>query len=291
MNKNFIKKITVISLGIFLLLNACVPAKVPEKSASGIMVTVSIPPQAYFLQRIAGDQVVANVMVGPGDDPHSYEPTPDQMRSLEQSNVYFSIGVEFEHVWLDRFASVNPQMRIVDTVRGITRIPMAGGYDHDEGEPDPHVWLSPKLVESQLGIMADTLIDIDPSHETLYRKGLSALLEDILELDEYINDNLAGLTSRKVMTFHPAWNYFAQDYNLEVIAVEVGGQEPGAADLKTIIDLAKENNISVIFAQSTFSSKSAQVLAAEINAKVVLLDPLAYDWLLNMRQIADAFAQ
>ena len=285
------KTIILSLLGLVFLISACAPLTQPENQENGLVVSVSIPPQAYFLERIAGDRVTVNVMVGPGDDPHSYEPTPDQMRALAQSQLYFSIGVEFEHAWLDRFRSVNPQMQIVDTTIGIERILMTEDQDHSDAEYDPHVWLSPKLVESQVNIMAEALIGNDPANETVYRNGLQELLADIRNVDTYISASLASLASRKVMTFHPAWNYFARDFHLEVIAVEVGGQEPGAAELKRIVDLAKANQISVIFAQSTFSSRSAQALADEINAQVVLLDPLAYDWLSNMVMVADAFAR
>ncbi len=284
-------KISLILLSLVWLVSACTPVVQPEELQSNLAVSVSIPPQAYFLERIAGDRVAVNVMVGPGDDPHSYEPTPDQMRALAQSQLFFSIGVEFEHAWLDRFASVNPQMQIVDTTIGLERILMTGDQDHTEVEYDPHVWLSPKLVESQVNIMADALIKSDPINAGAYRNGVQELLADIRNVDAYISASLASLASRKVMTFHPAWNYFARDYHLEVIAVEVGGQEPGAAELKKIVDLAKTNQISVIFAQSTFSSRSAQALADEIDAHVVLLDPLAYDWLSNMMMVADAFAR
>ena len=130
-----------------LVMSACGP-KPAETNADGkLLVTVSILPEQYFVERIGGDHVAVNVMVGPGDEPHTYEPKPEQMTALSNSAAYFSIGVEFEDAWLDKIEAANPNMLMVDLIANIERMPMAAhsheeeheGEDHeDEGEEEHH---------------------------------------------------------------------------------------------------------------------------------------------------------
>lgn len=275
-------KQSIILIILFLFLSACSPIPIDKNNSNIIQVSVSIPPQAYFVERIAGDLASTNILVGSGDDPHSYEPTPRQMRSISNSQVYFAVGVEFEDAWLPRFVSANPGLLIVDTSAGIQRI--SSTDEHEEGE-DPHIWLSPKLVRFQAQSIADTLMTLDPKNQLTYQAGLDLFLMDIDRLDISISEQFSSLSFRKFLTIHPSLGYFAMDYGLEMIPVEVEGQEPGAEELSNIIDLAKENKISVIFTQQAFSSKNAQVLAEEIGAMVVVLDPLAYDWISNLQTI------
>jgi zinc transport system substrate-binding protein len=252
-----------------------------------ISVSVSIPPQAYFVERVAGDLVETNILVGAGDDPHSYEPTPRQMQSISSSQVYFSIGVEFEDAWLPRFTSAYKELLIVDTAIDIERMPMEDKHDEKNEGVDPHIWLSPKLVKLQVQIIADTLVALDPANKPTYQAGLDSFISDIDQLELAINEQFTPLSFRKFITIHPSLGYFAKDYNLEMIPVEVEGKEPGAEELSKIIDLARANKISVIFTQQAFSSKNAEVLADEIGARVVVLNPLAYEWMSNMQIIAN----
>lgn len=254
-------------------------------------VTVSIPPQRHFVERVGGDRVHVNVMVEPGADPHTYEPKPEQMRALSRSVAYFSIGVEFEAAWLDKFAAANPRLRIVDTIANIERMPMEEGEEgRSGGELDPHVWLSPELVKVQSQIIFEALAQLDPEHTGEYRANLDAFIADIDALEADIQETLAGLDSRKFMVFHPAWGYFARDFGLEQIPVEVGGQEPSARELAHLIAEAQEDGIRVIFAQPEFSTQDAEAIAREIGGEVLLISPLAPDWLENMRRVAQTFA-
>ena len=266
-------------------------------------VTVSIAPQQYFVSRITGDDVRVNVMVEPGASPATYEPKPEQLAALSQSAAYFSIGVPFENIWLDRIADANPDMRIVDTTEGIERVPIEAHthegegeeehedeHDHAEGAPDPHIWLSPSLVKIQARTIAEALIDLDPERQSTYQENLTAFLADIEALEATIEETLSGVENRKFLVFHPSWGYFAEDFGLEQIAIEVGGQEPSARELAALITLAQEEQIRVVFAQPEFSTEDASTIAEEIEGEVIMVSPLAVDWLDNMSKVADTFA-
>ncbi|MBN1246253.1 MAG: zinc ABC transporter substrate-binding protein [Anaerolineae bacterium] len=266
-----------------------------------IAATVSIVPQQYFVERIGGEHVSVDVMVLPGASPATYEPRPEQLKALSTSAAYFSIGVPFEGVWLDRIAAANPEMVLVDTIAGIERVPMAAhehgdevgdeDHDHEAGAPDPHVWVSPALVKIQAQTIADALIALDPKNAADYAENLEGFLADIDALEADLQATLTGVTDRKFLVFHPSWGYFAEDFGLEQIAIEVGGQEPSAQELAALIALAKDENIKVVFAQAEFSTADAETIAAELGGEVLLISPLAYDWLANLREVATVFAE
>lgn len=257
---------------------APVPIGSPEVTGP-LEITVSIVPQQYFVERIGGEYVDVNVMVLPGASPATYEPRPEQITALSKAVAYVSIGVPFEDAWLDKIASANAGMLMVDTTQGILRV----------GQ-DPHIWLSPKLARIQAQTIYAALIQLDPDQEAVYRANLDSFLADIDALDTEIRDALAAAENRGFMVFHPSWGYFAHDYDLEMIPIEVGGQEPSAAELAGLIAKAREENIRVIFAQPEFSTRDAETIAMEIGGKVLLVSPLAPDWLDNLRRVADTFA-
>ncbi len=283
----------IMLLGVAITLTACGQS---EPSAAGqdnppatgtgverLNVTVSILPQKYFVERVGGEHVQVNVMVQPGESPATYEPKPEQLQALSQAVAYIRIGVPFENAWMDRIAATNPDMRIVDTTEGIQR---RGTPER----PDPHIWLSPRLVKIQAETIAQALAELDPDRAAEYQANLQAFISDIDVLDDEIQATLAQLTSRKFIVFHPAWGYFADDYDLEMIPIEVGGQEPGAAELADLIKRAQTEDIHVVFAQPEFSTRSAETIAKEIDGEVLLISPLSPDWLANMRQVAQIFA-
>lgn len=235
-------------------------------------------------------------MVGPGESPHSYEPKARQMTALSKSVVYFKIGMEFEDAWMERITSANPDMLIVDLSDNITRIPANdGSHDgeehHDIEEMDPHIWTSPAISSDIAKEIYSTLLEIDPQHMDDYRANLDELLGDVDQLQEEISTSLSGIETDKFIVFHPGWGYFAREFGLEQIPIEIGGSEPSASELARLIDTAKKENIRVIFAQPEFSTQSADYIASEIGGRVILISPLAENWLENLRQVAATFSE
>ena len=280
-------------------LMGCRPAPVTEQAQATdkIPVTVSIEPQKYFVERIGGDRVKVNVMVQTGVDPHTYEPKPEQMRSLAGSKAYFSIGGGLEKAWMPRLLAANSQLNIVDTSQGIQKIPITVDDHHDhephseEGEIlDSHIWLSPQRVKKQAQTIFQSLVTIDPKHRAEYEKNLTQFLKDLDTLNQEIRQQLTPLKNRTFMVFHPEWGYFAKDYNLKMIAIEVEGNEPSAAELADIIKQAKANKIKIIFTQPEFSPQTSQAIAQEIGAKVIPISGFSPDWLNNIRQVSQTLA-
>ena len=271
--------------------------------AGPVAVFVSISPQRYFVQQIGKNHVDVQVMVPPGASPHIYEPKPQQMVALSKASIYFAIGVPFEAVWLKKIAAANPQMQVVHTDHGIVKLPMSDGDphdaahtgpgitddDHDHGTRDPHIWLSPPLAMLQARMILSALQAIDPAHHDAYAANYQALAGDIVALDMAIQGAFAGKKERRFMVFHPAWGYFAHTYGLRQVPIELEGKNPKPAQLQSLIEAARKSRISVIFAQPQFSAKSAQLVAREIGGEVVFADPLAEDWMTNLRGLANTF--
>ncbi len=274
-----------------------------------VPVFVSIVPQKYFVKKIGGDFVDVSVMVPPGATPATYEPKPKQMKALSTAKVYFAVGVPFEASWLKNFAAVNPKMLIVHTEKGVEKKPMktyrrseknekrvdaprtdAHAAEHHHGILDPHIWLSPSCVIIQARNILAALLKIDPIHASVYEANYKAFIIELVDLDAEIRDIFKGQhRAPKFMVFHPAWGYFADDYGLEQIPIEMEGKEPKPSQLKDLIDEANALKIKVIFVQPQFSIKNAEVIAKAIGGKVVSADPLALDWAENLRNQAKAF--
>ncbi|MFO7626506.1 MAG: zinc ABC transporter substrate-binding protein [Candidatus Fermentibacteraceae bacterium] len=266
----------------------------PRHSDGKLAVFVSIVPQKQFVERIAGDLVDVTVMVEAGSDPHTYEPRPAQMAGLQYASLYFTIGVPFEDVWMERIASSNTGMRIVDSAAGITRVVRVEGHEHGhehhEGALDPHIWLAPGLVKIQAGNICSALQQIDPANSDVYADNLEAFLAELDLLSAGIRSHLEMSGTTEFLVFHPAWGYFADEFGLEMMSVEQGGQEPSPSELAEIINLARERGITVVFAQPEFSTDAADVIAREMGGSVVLVSPLSLDWAGSMRQIAETLA-
>lgn len=256
--------------------------------ADPLNVAVSILPQKYFVKTIGGDHVRVQVMVRPGFDPATYDPTPRQLVELSRDRLYFAIGAPFEHSWLPRFHAANPAMRIVQTQRGIERLNPETGEPGPH--PNPHIWLSPPLVRVQAANILRALIVADPAHAAAYRRGYARLIRIVDQVDRRIAKQLldSDLGSRHFLIFHPALYYFARSYDLHEIPIQQEGKEPSPGELAKLFQYAKKHAIKVVFVEPQFSQKDARAIAQGIGASVVVFNPLPENWPKGMEAIAQA---
>jgi zinc transport system substrate-binding protein len=274
---------------IALMIALCAfPAGVASALAP-LPVFVSILPQKYFVERVGGGQVGVSVMVGPGQSPETYEPTPRQMTALSRARLYFSIGVAFEDTWMRRIQAANPALRVVAMQRGVALLPLTG-RGSEPGGTDPHVWTSPPRVKIIAATIRDALVEADPGHRGEFESNYRAFIAELDALDRDIRGILLSTKGKPFMVFHPAWGYFAQDYGLRQIPIEAEGKEPGAKSLAGVIDLGKREGVKVIFVQAQFSRRTAETIAAAIGARVVAVDPLAEKYPENLLRVAREFA-
>jgi len=257
-----------------------------EKNDSKIIVVVTIPPQAEFVEKIGGDKVKVIVMVPPQASPHVYEPTPSQLKEVSKAKLYAKVGsgIEFERVWLNKILSLNKKMLVVDCSKGVKTI-------EKNGHIDPHIWLSPKNAKIMVENIAQGLIEVDPKNREYYEKNKEEYIRELDALDKKIAQMLSKKKNRKILVYHPSWTYFARDYGLEQISIEENGKEPTPQYLMSVIKEAKDSNITTIFVSPQFNIKNAEIIAKEINAKIEVVDPLARNYTANMLKVAKSFAK
>lgn len=258
------------------------------KSQDTIKVFVSIPPQKYLVERIGGNNVQVSVMVSAGQSPATYEPTPRQMAALSEAQLYFQIGVPFETVWIDGIRQLNNKLKIIECCDRLVSRELSG---HSHHEIDPHIWTSPVNAKLLATMLKRALTELDPHSKNYYERNYDSLINDLDELDQHIHAQLDSIANRYLIVSHPSWGHFSDTYNLHQIPIEQNGSEIRARSLIEIIELAKQEKIHTIFVQKQFNKASAEILAREINAQVIELDPLAENYIENLRQVANAIAQ
>lgn len=277
-------------LGVFSILwsSGC---KSPQPPDSRNIITVSILPQKYFVEKIAGNTFQIEVMVPLGTSPETYEPTARQLKQVANSSIYFSIGhIDFELALLDKIQGSNPYVKFVDTSEGTELISdhfhtHADGTVHHHGA-DPHIWLSPKEVRVQANNIFNALVAVDPDNTQIYLANYEKFLQEIDELDRQMREILKVAKGRTILVYHPAFGYIARDYGFNQIGIEFEGKTPSPTHMKNIVDIANKENITTIFVQQEYEKQYSKTVAAEINAEIVILNDLSEQWSKNLIDIA-----
>jgi len=263
---------------------------------ANVNVVVSIVPEVSFVKAIGGEKVDVTLMVEPGHSPHAYEPKASQMKDIAKASLYFAIGVEFEKVWLERFSTQNRSMKIVDLTQNITKIAMAEHDDHnhhdeEEGGLDPHIWTSPDNVKIIAQNIYEGLVGVDRVNQAYYKANLDKFLIYIESIDEQIKAELKNTPKgAKFMVFHPAWGYFAKQYGLIQLPIEIEGKEPKPQMVAKLISHAKKEQIQAIFTAPEFSDAVAKTIADELKISVIKVSPLNPKWGENLLNLAKAIA-
>lgn len=258
------------------------------------LAVVSILPQKSVVEAIAGDHFEVMVLMPEEGNHETYEPEAKQLVDLSAASVYFETGLlGFEKLWLPGISESNPDMKIVNLSEGIELIrgqEIAHGDHTHEGGIDPHIWLSVSAVKTQAENVVSTLKQTDPENASYYEDNYQHYLAHLDSIDDNLQAILKGISGRSFMIFHPSLGYFARDYNLEQIAIEYEGKEPGLAYLRSLVDIAKVKNIKILFVSSQFSTHSAEVVARQIHAEVKSFNPTALNWEQSLIQVAREIA-
>ena len=268
-----------------------------------IIIVASVLPQKEFIDKVGGDKVQTVIMVPPGADPHTYEPRASQLQQVSRAQMFVQVGsgIEFEMVYMDKIKSLNPDMMVINDSKGINLIPSTEKKDEhsndehsheiNESESDPHVWVSPKNAQIMVENIYTGLVKIDPENKEYYFINKENYLKELRQLDKNITNEVSDKKGSKILVYHPAWGYFCREYGFTQIAIENEGKDPTPQGMANMINQAKKENIKVIFVSPQFSSRSAEVIAEEIGAKIVFIDELSPNYLTNMKKVADAFGE
>lgn len=259
-------------------------------------ISVSIAPQAFFIEKIANDTLNINVLMPQNVDEHLFELKPTTMRELEKSDIYFTIGLEFEKIFNEKFRQNFPKLHFVNSQENISLMAMKEpDSQKDENSQknslDIHTWLDPVLVQTMAVTMFKVLSEQYPQHKELYEKNLNAFLAELDSLNLQISSKFDTIKNRKFIVYHPSWGYFARRYGLEQIPVEIEGKEPKPKELKKLIQEAKKENIKVIFVQPGFPENAAKALSKELKARIVVINHLARAWESELLKSVDELAK
>ena len=258
---------------------------------ANLKVVVSIAPMVSYVKAIGKDKVDITLMVQPGSSPHTYEPKPSQMVAITMADMYMAIGVEFENVWLEKFQSLNSCLDIVHIDKGIKKLYMSNIHTKI-AKKDPHIWTSLDNLEIIATNILNALVKEDPKNKEFYQKNYDKFIAHIKDVKSQIQIILKDTPKgSKFMVFHPSWGYFAHEFGLVQLPIEIEGKKPKPQELVRIIKEAKEAKIRAIFTQPEFSDATAKVISNELGISVIKVSPLAQSWEDTLLHIAKAIAK
>ena len=236
-------------------------------------------PYAKMLSRLGKDRIEIVVLVPEGSDPHTFEPKPGTLKDFSKAEIYFTDSSGLDKNWLPRFKGVNSKVKILALDSGI-QFESLDDHHHESEALDPHLWVSLKNVQIILKNMLAVLTQYDPQGKAFYVENFNMYMKELVSLSDSIESLSKKLPEEKktFMVFHPSFGYFARDYGFKQLCIEANGKEPKPKDLQHLIQEAKKSKIQSIFIMPNFSKRSAETIAKSLNANVVTVNPLAYDF-------------
>ncbi len=298
------KLITVSLLSVILcvivsVISGCVPDnRIPE--GEKMIIGTTIVPLKTLIEAVTGDLAEIEILVPPGASPESYEPSPAKISRLSRASVFFSIDLPPE-AKLDR--EVFADTVFVDLADIVSEKLPDRYFDEESHEDDteeeghrhtgrdPHIWLSPARAVIMVEAVAGEMKFLDPLNSETYDSNAAKYILKLEKLDNEISEKMNGLTMKKIIVFHPSLGYFADDYGLEMLALEDEGKEATAGHLTDMVDIARRDGISVIFTQAENAGMQPKVFADEIGGRVEVLEPLSGDYINNLYEIASKIVE
>jgi zinc transport system substrate-binding protein len=257
-------------------------------------VLVSVAPHKFFVEKIAGDTLRVGVMVPAGASFHTYEPTPKAVIAASQADLWFMVGESFEARASQALIAHNPRLKLIDLRQGIHLISYNDSNPrcchHHDSSYDLHFWLSPKEGKTQAKVIAEALATVYPEQRELFYKNLKEFLLELDDLDQKIAQILRDSKDNLIMVSHPAYAYFVRDYHLHQLSIEFEGKDPTPQQLTNILNTARKSQLTRVYIQPQYNNKGARLIADELGAKVIVLDPYSENYDTTLLEIARNFA-
>ncbi|WP_343208261.1 metal ABC transporter substrate-binding protein [Anaerolentibacter hominis] len=284
------KKAVCLLIGV-ILLTGCSPVSVQQKQeeGNGLRVVTTIFPLYDFARAIGKDKITIEMLLDPGAESHSYDPTPGDMQKIEESDIFIYIGGESES-WveniLDSFPADKTVLRMMDAVDPVEEEVVEGmqeekhgaeeshreeEHDHEE-EYDEHIWTSPVNARLMAEAIQKSFCEADPANAAYYKNNGENFSQKLEELDGTFREIVKN-GKRNIMIFADRFpcRYFTEEYGLEYRAAFLGcsgESEPSAATIAYLINRVKEDHIPVVFQIEFSNGRVASVLAEETGAAV-----------------------
>ncbi len=260
--------------------------KANHTQSSKLKVATTIFPLYDITKNIAGDNVIVVNVLPAGASPHTFSPKPLQIKQISGARVIFLVGHIDE--WATQIAEALGDAEIYAVDKNIKLMPLKYHHEHhqdkheheehkhEEYEMDPHYWLSLANARIIAKNITQKLASLDPDHKNIYFNNLESYLLKIDQTQKKASEMLKNISNRKMIVFHESWNYFARDFNLEIVGVftPAPGREPDPAYLKALYDTAQENNIKAVFSEPQLSSESIKPFVEDLGLDLYIIDPL-----------------
>jgi zinc transport system substrate-binding protein len=267
------------------------------KNSSGKpLISVSIYPFWDIVKNLAGDEVDVSLIIPPGSSPHTFELTPGIMKKIQASAAVVYVGLNLE-AFVDKVKSQYPDKKYFVLSKYAEKYRYSGlmleaeedghengghvhngehSHHHRHNGFDPHIWLDPVNVIKLLPKIKDLLVSIIPSKKERFEKLADDYKKKLTSLDNYIKKKVLAFKSRKIVTFHGAYLYFAKRYGMKIVAVfePFAGRSPAVSYRKKLIKAIRKNGVKAVFYEPQFNRGEIETLANEAGAKTAMLDPI-----------------
>lgn len=254
--------------------------------AAPLKVLVSVPPQKEIIESIGGEFVEVRVLVPPSKSPEIYEPSVAQMKHIADSVIFFGVGMPFESVWFKRFKQSSPALLYYNLAEH-THEHSAHSHDKHNHAHNPHIWLSPKGMQEQVTLIANALSEQDSAHADIFKARALRLNQQLQNIVERTTRLFSLPQAQKTfLVYHPAFEGFARDFNVQELSLEIDGKEAKGRALSALLDEVKAKQIKVVFIQPQFAKARVEGFAKEAGLAIIELNPLREDWLLSLQENA-----
>lgn len=262
--------------------------KIEEKVNGDFVATIE--PVSFIVREITGNDFTITTLLPPGVSPETYEPTPKQIIDAANAEIFFTIDLlDFEKVVAAKIIDNTD----VNVVRLSMDVPLRYGehmcqkeHDHDHNGVDPHIWTSIDCLKIMAENAYESIHSMYPD-SIKYMNNYINLIEKLDFADYTINAKIQQSDIKYFLIYHPSLSYYADDYNIQQVALEVDGKEPSADRIKSVIAQAKQDSIKVILYQQNLSSSVVKTVAEDIGAQAIAFDPLEGDVIENLLRITD----
>lgn len=262
------------------------------------LVLVSVAPYETMCKELTANGIDIELLVPVGDSLHTYEPRPKQVLRAAKAKLWFIIGEVFEKKVIKALHEQNPNLAIVDLRDGLDLMREEEHvhdhehvHHHHEDETDPHIWMSPKMMQVQVSHMAESLKEAFPELQLTIEQNAKSLITRLEALDKEIREILKDSKGKTIFVSHPAYGYFCREYGLDQVSIEFEGKDPTPRQLNDLLEQARKDHVRTIFTQKQYSTKASNLIAQELQAKIVLLDPYSKNYFESMREIAKSIAE
>lgn len=322
--RNFLCGLFALPGASSLLLSAgCAPDNDSAASSGKLPVLVAVDPIAYLVERVGGNRVVVSALTPQGKDPETFAPTPGSLKAVAETKIFFRVGLPIEERFARNISSIAPNAETVDLCEKLDMLASAHHHDHgdnereddcddhdehehehehehdrggdhdddggvEEGALDAHVWTSPANVREMVETIAETLAEEDPEGAETYRANAAAFDSELAALQTETAERLAPYRDRGFFVFHPAYGYYAREFELKQYAIEFEGKAPRPRDLNALIERVKQEKVTKLIVQPEFNRSSAQAIANAIDGELIDHSPLVKDYFANIRSLTDA---